>query len=129
MPPWTTFAINPQAIDSLYLNTPTLESVDIVKLSLSRDGPNISVQFLISLIPDKVPSKWCLKNLRGVSIALDLVGVAGFKLNGWATTIKGSLEFSRKSNSGLFAEFKSSDVQMEVACDFLRIASVSGVNY
>jgi hypothetical protein len=123
---WHSITLNPQAIESIYGNVPTLDSVEIVRLSLVRDGPNASIQFLLNVLPERVPLKW--GKPRQVSITLDLMGVRSLHLDGWATHPLGSLILEKLPDSSLRFEFRSPNkIEAVMCCDFVRIASITGI--
>ena len=123
---WHLNTLNPQAIESIYGNVPKLDSVDIVRLNLVRDGPNASIQFLTVALPERIPAKW--GKPQQVSITLDLMGVRSLLLNGWATHLHGSLTLDKLLDSSLSFEFHSpNNVNIVISCDFVRITSITGV--
>jgi len=126
MNPWHSIALNPQAIESIYGNVPNLDSVEIVRIGLVRDGPNASIQFLLDALPERVPLKW--GKIQQVSITLDLMGVRSLLLNGWATHLPGRLTLRKLPDSSLCFEFHSPNkIEAVICCDFVRIASITGV--
>lgn len=123
---WHSIALNPQAIESIFGNVPSLDSVEIVRIGLVRDGPNASIQFLLDALPERVPLKW--GKPRQVSITLDLIGIHSLHLNGWGAHLHGRLVIEKLPDSSLRFEFRSPNItEAVICCDFIRITSIAGV--
>ena len=84
---WTELLTNKDSILSIYSNTPpSLTSVELHKVCLDRDGPQLDIYFDLASFPEFPPKKWHLKEYNSVQVHLVLIDLQSVLLSGWTDT-------------------------------------------
>ena len=65
---------NPQALISVYGAVPVLESIEITKFCLDREGPTLTVDFCSLDYPANPPAKW--KNANAVAFEVQFLAIS-----------------------------------------------------
>lgn len=79
---WLSVVQNPEAVTSIYSSHPSLDSVELHRVSFSESGWICSVVLSSDAIPTNPPAKW-KKPFNKVYIEFGFVGIENVVMNGW----------------------------------------------
>jgi hypothetical protein len=116
---------NPQAIDSLYSSTPTLERLELREVVVHEDGPRIDLRGDLSDFPDHPPQRWH-SDFTVAQVTISLFGVSDFSFTGWSKSNHGVFVLSRESPDMLRFTFEGESTRLQGKCSIAQISNVSG---
>jgi len=103
---WTEALENPKSLTALYVNPPRV--VELLRVSLDRDGSRVDLIGRLDEFPDQPPNKWTAAGSNVAVMTLRLEGLAEFQVASWTTSNDGLLTVV-KDPSGLAFSFTASD--------------------
>jgi len=103
---WIDALENPKSVTTLYVSTPQI--VELLRVSIDREGPRADLIGRLDRFPDRPPPKWRGAGSNVAVITLRIEGLMGFQVASWSTTNAGRFSLSRTS-SGVAFSFEAGD--------------------
>jgi hypothetical protein len=85
---WTDLLDDPRTVHAIFGEAPSLDQVELLSITLRRDGPvaAVSIELAESEFPVFPPSKWRDAGFNRVHVELQCVGVSALEIRGLETT-------------------------------------------
>jgi hypothetical protein len=120
---WITLVHNPRAITHLYDDVPPLCSMEVLKIHLDRDGPNLKFDMDFPRFADHLPARW-EKNSNTIFMELSFSGVSDLHIVGFSTNPV--FDFTIEGTQGaLVITAGDRNCQIRFSCSFFYIREVS----
>lgn len=120
---WNENTLNPRVVLGYYDTAPSLNSVEVHRVSLLRDGPTAEIVFDVDNFPERPSPKWPL-GANTCQITIRAIGITEVDISRWGTGVLGDLEIS--SGNGMVEIAFSGQGKFRFLCSHLDVASVSG---
>lgn len=120
---WNESTLNPKVLLGYYEQAPSLEQVELHRISLLRDGPTAEIVFDVSTFPEKPSSKWP-SGANTCQIVIRAIGLSQVELTKWATQCSGRLEVNPAQ--GALELVFSGAAKFRFLCSHIEVAGVSG---
>ena len=118
---WLDELENPEAINSVFETAPSLDEVEIVSVSMDRDGPTVVLAVALHESPSKPSPRWQRTGANAVTLNLQMFAVEAVKMEGWSTDNKVKLTIVRESPDQMKVTAVGPRVQMSWYCRFIRV--------
>ena len=116
---------NPEAIERVFGDSPSLENVSIHEIGLHRDGPRVTLRFDVPEYPKNPPAKWKAQGFNRVQITLACLATRGVRCDGWSTSNKASIVLSRDDAGKLLVRIVGDTTHLELICDHVFVENLS----
>jgi hypothetical protein len=124
---WYDMALNPAIIKAIFGNeVPSLNNVELFKISFDRDGPAIELTFKIENFPKSPPIKWITRGYNVAQICIELIDVVNVNLRGWSNNNYLNISFKEIDDNLHYFVARGSTCEIEITFEWLRIVAVSG---
>lgn len=120
---WNDLTLNPKVILGYYTQAPSLENVEIHRISLGRDAAFAEIILEPTAFPERLSPKWPTGS-NTCQITLRAIDISALEIYGWGSNVFGNLTIAKESN-GLFISFEG-NVKFKVSCSCIDITKVSG---
>ena len=120
---WNDLTLNPRVILGYYSAPPELDDVEVLSLSLRRDGPLLEMVVGLPSFPDRPSPRW-EASANTVQATFRFFGLREVSITGWGTSNVGHLSISPVAG-GMRFEFRSGAASCVGASDFFDIEGVS----
>ena len=94
---WYDKLIQNNSLKQLYRDVPALKDVEINKISLKRDGEEVSIIFELPVYPDNPPAK--LNDCNTVSVEISFSVISGFELELKEGYMHGNIDISSQDGN------------------------------
>jgi hypothetical protein len=94
---WYDKLIQNNSLKQLYRDVPALKDVEINKISLKRDGEEVSIIFELPIYPDNPPEKW--NDCNTVSVEISFSVISEFELALKEGYMHGNINISSKDGN------------------------------
>jgi hypothetical protein len=118
---WYELAENPRAITELYSEVPLLQSVRLVEVLLSRDGPRMMVKMDLPQFPDKIPNRWKLQEYTSIQMQLDFWVLESLNIAQWSTEDQVEVQIETKLERRIEVKIMSSQYCVRATAHMFRI--------
>lgn len=122
---WYDCLDNNKFLTTLYQSVPKLTNVEIVKVSMSDGGFNITVLFVMPSTPDFLPKKWREKEYNSVMVKLDFFAISKLNICTDSNEYVGNIEIERTEDE-LIAIKISGNIEAQFQAEGGLIQSVEG---
>ena len=123
---WQNLLENPEAITTLFQNVPSLEDVEIVSITMDREGPTIMLSILLRDYPTKPSPRWNRNGVNAVALRLQLLGVVSTIIEGWSNSNRATVTLERDAADQIQVHAAGEDLRLECSCGWLRVDGVTG---
>lgn len=120
---WNESTINPKVILGYYDSAPSLEHVEIHRISLMRDGPMAEITFDVGSFPERPSRKWP-PGANTCQITVRAFGLIEAELTRWSNQSSGTLNVG-VVQGGIEIAF-SGESKFRLLCSHLDVAGVTG---
>lgn len=123
---WYDLCENPQAIHSLFPDSPPLDRIDLHEAVLHRDGPVLRLRGDLDGFPETRPPRWHEED-NTVQLTLALWGVSSVTVQGWEPDLPGVFTLARAGADALDFEFRADGdgVVLRGSCRTARIEGLT----
>ncbi|MBZ2188826.1 immunity 50 family protein [Alcanivorax sp. JB21] len=115
--------MNPESLSTLFDSIDELDRLNVFEITLKREGPVLALRADLPRFPER-PSKRWPPGANRVQVSIELLGVEGLSLSGFAPVNHGHLEVE-PSLPGYAFSFHAQNLALSGRCSGLRIAGVS----
>jgi hypothetical protein len=122
---WVDKLDNPEAVMSLFEVPPSLDDVEIISVTISRDGPTVLLAISLHDPPSKPSPRWKRIEANAVSLKLQLFAVENLRLEGWATDTRVRLDVDGERGGTITLSATGSGVNLSCSCRFLSIQGIT----
>jgi hypothetical protein len=97
---WINVIENPNPINAIYSEVPSLENVVLHEINLKENGSKLKLTFDFNEFPVSCPKKWEVSKFNTVQVCIEFWDICELKMEGWgnASDVTISMEIE---NSGL----------------------------
>ena len=120
---WNKYTLNPRVLLGYFDSAPSLQHVQLHRVSLSRDGPVAEIVFDVGEFPQKPSPRWPA-GANTCQITLHAIGLEEVELTQWGTGISGTIDV-RRVEGGVEISF-TGEGKFRFRCSQLAVSSVSG---
>ena len=120
---WFDACHNPQVIEQLYSTPPSLDLLEVRRLSMDGDSARFSISALLPVFPDQPSQRWH-PDSNAALVHLDLWCPQEVRIEGWSGSTTGTFELERAGPDRLRFCFRSDSTVIEGQCVAVRIAGV-----
>lgn len=120
---WSEFVENPQAINEFFIAPPRLEGVEIISVTIDRDGPTATIHLGLKGQPDRIPKHKRIE-ANAVSLVLQLLAVKDITVDGWGTENQANVDVERQGEGDIGVRINGSTMRFLCKCQFVRIVHV-----
>jgi hypothetical protein len=89
---WFDYLADRRALDAVYGSPPEL--IELMGISLLRDGPKLDLNILLDRLPDPMPPKWEAQRCNSVLVVLRITLLQDLCIRGWGTDNAVSASFA-----------------------------------
>ena len=122
---WTEILDNPEAIRNVFDALPSLENVEIVSITMGRDGPTMILAIALNEPPSRPSPKWKRMGVNAVSLKLQFFAVENFILEGWATDTTASLRVDGRKGEKIILSAIGPNIKLSCSCRFLSVQGIT----
>jgi hypothetical protein len=122
---WIDKLDNPEAIMSLFEVPPSLNEVEIISITLSRDGPAMLLAIGLCEPPSKPSRRLQRIKANAVSVKLQLFVVENLRLEGWVTDTRVRLHIGGERGGNITVSAAGPGVTISCSCRFLSVQGVT----
>ena len=122
---WHQLALNPQALDTIYVDVPKLENVELFAINLNREGSNIEIRFDLPHFPEH-PSKRWNPEFNTVQVKLIFWTVTNFEAKGWQSEMIVQIDMKKKEDLiNVVVSASKIDLMFSFSCEMFRIENIT----
>lgn len=122
---WYELAENSHVIAELYHEVPLLQSIDLMKITLSTEDAKMILDADLSRFPDKPPTQWIEMRYNTIQVQLEFWELQSLKIIQWSTENLVDAQIERTPDGLITLSMISSRCDIQAIAHSLRIASVS----
>jgi Immunity protein 50 len=122
---WIDELENPQAIRNIFPNCPDLTGVELMTVSIDRDGPTVVVNIGVNELPPQIPPKWEGEKANALVIKLQLLAVTAVSIERWSTVNVVDIALRREGPESIVFRAVGSTTSIECKARFIRVLSLS----
>jgi hypothetical protein len=122
---WLELAENPEAVKSLFETVPSLIDVEIVRIVVERDGPTVEIHAALDEAPTKPSRRSHESGANAVTLKLQLLGVTGFSLEGWATENRAAIDIRLGDSNRIDLTVSGISTRLNCTSKWLRIIGLT----
>jgi len=122
---WHQFALNPQALEILYVDVPKLENAELFAINLNREGSKIEILLDLPKFPEK-PSKRWNSEFNTVQLKLGFWIITNFEAKGWQSEMTVRIDMEKKEDLiNVFISDSKIDLMFSFSCEMFRIENIT----
>ena len=122
---WIEKLDNPSAIKNIFDVPPELNDVEIVSITIRRDGPGVILELILNERPSRPSPRWQLMDVNAISLKLQLFIIERFLLEGFTTDTKASLHIGGVKGERISVSVTGPNVKMNCSCRFLSVEGIT----
>lgn len=121
-PEWPELLDDPRTVRAIFGDAPSLERVELVSITLDRDGPTVVLDLVLaaSEYPLFPPHKWREAGFNRATLCLKCVGVRSVEIRGLETTPILDLEIEREGSSRR-VRGATAEMSLDITADWLVV--------
>lgn len=122
---WTELIENPKAITAIFSAIPSLDQVQLLRITLSRDGPTVDLAIALNEYPENPSPRWEKSQSNAVVLEIQLMGISALSIEGWSLDNVVTLKLERRESGQLQLEAIDSTLRFKCNFGWLRITGVT----
>ncbi|HEV2278273.1 MAG TPA: Imm50 family immunity protein [Acidobacteriaceae bacterium] len=123
---WISELENPDAIQSIFDEEPSLASVRLMKVELLEEGPTVNVSLALRDYPCRPPLRWSRIKANAARLDLQLPGVSQVTINGWSTDNVVDCTIERSAANEIAVSLRNSKMAFQAICVGIRVSQIKG---
>jgi hypothetical protein len=123
---WLELVEHPKAVTTVFNDTPSLKSVEIISVLADRDGPTATIEIALNQPPAKLPQRWQRIKANAATLKLQLLGVESLVFSGWASENQGDVDIREGRSNEIIVQIKGATTRFKCRCRWMRIAGLTG---
>ncbi|MGW4162809.1 Imm50 family immunity protein [Streptomyces sp. NPDC004788] len=121
---WISLLADAGGLDHIYKgHPPTLTSVRLHAVEISREGPSLSLRFDLSAYPENPPAKWAAQGYNTVQVTFVMGGLRDVLLDGFATDPV--VDITLDGADGVTLEIHADVVRLRAVADAAYVSHIS----
>ncbi|QKT03584.1 hypothetical protein HUS23_07055 [Ectothiorhodospiraceae bacterium 2226] len=121
---WIDCLMNREAVATLYASSHGLERMDVLEVTLHREGPTMRLRADLARFPDRPPRRWA-PSANTAQVTLDFLAVTDLALRGFGVSTAAALTVEQAEEGRLRFNVGGADTHVSGTCAGLRLVGIS----
>lgn len=123
---WIDSLENPEAVKSVFGITPSLDSIDLILITMNRDGPTVTLNIALNETPSTSSAKWQKIGANAVTLDLQLLAVETLSVDGWSSDTNVKLKIDQSDDGKIRVLALGTRIKLDCTCRFIKVHSITG---